>query len=156
MRDAGSLQFPSERGLATLDVRSGGATQTIFRDKIWMCTAKREYWRETFRWESGAEVHEGKINYTWNSAGAQLLQILTGLARQPEHVDLIHGHEVRPMGLNERLVQFESDMNRSLCRSRSASCPCLDQIEVISTSWTSPASGLVPRRTYPPPGLVIY
>src|SRR5438094_10058254 len=44
---------------------------------------------QTFRWESGTEVHEAKFNYTLNSAAAQLLQIFEGLARQQEHVDLI-------------------------------------------------------------------
>src|SRR5229473_112959 len=45
--------------------------------------------QKSFRWESGAEVHEAKFNYTLNSAAAQLLQIFEGLARQQEHVDLI-------------------------------------------------------------------
>ena len=41
---------------------------------------------KTFRWESGAEVHETKFNYTLNSAASQLMQIFEGLARQQEQV----------------------------------------------------------------------
>ncbi|PYU68656.1 MAG: crossover junction endodeoxyribonuclease RuvC [Acidobacteria bacterium] len=75
---------------------------------------------KTFRWESGAEIHEAKFNYTLNSAASQLLQIFEGLARQQEHVDLISRRmKYDRLGINDALLQFESDLNL---------VPLLDQI----------------------------
>jgi hypothetical protein len=84
---------------------------------------------KTFRWESGAEVHETKFNYTLNPAATQLLQIFEGLARQQEHVDLI-ARRMRydRLGINDALLQFESDLNRSLLPEPQRVLPMLDQI----------------------------
>src|SRR5690349_1691249 len=84
---------------------------------------------KTFRWESGTEVHEAKFNYTLNSAAAQLLQIFEGLARQQEHVDLITRRmRYDRLGINDALLQFESDLNRSLLPEPQRVLPMLDQI----------------------------
>jgi hypothetical protein len=84
---------------------------------------------KTFRWESGAEIHEAKFNYTLNSAAAQLLQIFEGLARQQEHVDLISRRmKYDRLGINDALLQFESDLNRSLMPEPKRVLPMLDQI----------------------------
>jgi hypothetical protein len=84
---------------------------------------------KTFRWESGAEVHETRFNYTLNSAAAQLLQIFEGLARQQEHVDLIlRRMRYDRLGINDALLQFESDLNRSLLPEPQRVLPMLDQI----------------------------
>ena len=84
---------------------------------------------KTFRWESGAEVHEAKFNYTLNSAAAQLLQIFEGLARQQEHVDLLSRRmRYDRLGINDALLQFESDLNRSLLPEPQRVLPMLDQI----------------------------
>jgi hypothetical protein len=84
---------------------------------------------KTFRWESGAEVHETKFNYTLNSAAAQLLQIFEGLARQQEFVDLISRRmRYDRLGINDALLQFESDLNRSLLPEPQRVLPMLDQI----------------------------
>jgi len=84
---------------------------------------------KTFRWESGSEVHETKFNYTLNSAAAQLLQIFEGLARQQEHVDLISRRmKYDRLGINDALLQFESDLNRSLMPEPQRVLPMLDQI----------------------------
>jgi len=84
---------------------------------------------KTFRWESGAEVHETKFNYTLNPAAAQLLQIFEGLARQQEHVDLIlRRMRYDRLGINDALLQFESDLNRSLLPEPQRVLPMLDQI----------------------------
>jgi hypothetical protein len=84
---------------------------------------------KTFRWESGAEVHEAKFNYTLNSAAAQLLQIFEGLARQQEHVDLLTRRmRYDRLGINDALLQFESDLNRSLLPEPQRVLPMLDQI----------------------------
>jgi hypothetical protein len=84
---------------------------------------------KTFRWESGPEVHETKFNYTLNPAGTQLLQIFEGLARQQEHVDLIlRRMRYDRLGINDALLQFESDLNRSLLPEPQRVLPMLDQI----------------------------
>jgi hypothetical protein len=84
---------------------------------------------KTFRWESGTEVHETKFNYTLNSAATQLLQIFEGLARQQEHVDLISRRmRYDRLGINDALLQFESDFNRSLLPEPQRVLPILDQI----------------------------
>jgi hypothetical protein len=84
---------------------------------------------KTFRWESGAEVHETKFNYTLNPAAAQLLQVFEGLARQQENVDLISRRmKYDRLGINDALLQFESDLNRSLLPEPQRALPMLDQI----------------------------
>ena len=84
---------------------------------------------KTFRWESGAEVHEAKFNYTLNSAATQLLQIFEGLARQQEHADLISRRmRYDRLGVNDALLQFESDLNRSLLPEPQRLLPMLEQI----------------------------
>jgi hypothetical protein len=84
---------------------------------------------KTFRWESGAEVHETKFNYTLNPAASQLLQIFEGLARQQEHVMLISRRmKYDRLGVNDALLQFESDLNRSLLPEPQRVLPMLDQI----------------------------
>jgi hypothetical protein len=84
---------------------------------------------KTFRWESGAETHETKFNYTLNPAATQLLQIFEGLARQQEHVDLIQRRmRYDRLGINDALLQFESDLNRSLLPEPQRVLPMLDQI----------------------------
>jgi hypothetical protein len=84
---------------------------------------------KTFRWESGGEVHETKFNYTLNPAAMQLLQIFEGLARQQEHVDLLSRRmRYDRLGINDALLQFESDLNRSLLPEPQRVLPMLDQI----------------------------
>lgn len=84
---------------------------------------------KTFRWESGSEIHETKFNYTLNSAATQLLQIFEGLARQQEHVDLISRRmKYDRLGINDALLQFETDLNRSLLPEPKRVLPVLDQI----------------------------
>jgi hypothetical protein len=84
---------------------------------------------KTFRWESGNDVHETKFNYTLNSAASQLLQIFEGLARQQEYFDLITRRmKYDRLGINDALLQFETDLNRSLLPEPKRVLPVLDQI----------------------------
>src|SRR6267142_2487706 len=70
---------------------------------------------KTFRWEQGAVSHETKFNYTLNSAATQLLQIFEGLARQQEHYVLLSRRmRYDRLGINDALLQFETDLNRGL------------------------------------------
>ncbi len=84
---------------------------------------------KTFRWDCGTEVHETKFNYTMNPAASQLLQIFEGLARQQEDADLISRRmKYDRLGVNDALLQFESDLNRSLLPEPKRLLPMLEQI----------------------------
>ena len=84
---------------------------------------------KTFRWEKGGEVHEAKFNYTVNSPAAQLLQIFEGLARQQEHVMLLTRRmRYDRLGINDALLQFESDLNHKLLPEPQCALPMLDEI----------------------------
>ena len=84
---------------------------------------------KTFRWEQGSEANETKFNYTLNSQAAQLLQIFEGLARQQENVMLIlRRMKYDRLGVNDALLQFESDLNHSLLPEPQRALPMLDQI----------------------------
>jgi hypothetical protein len=84
---------------------------------------------KTFRWERGTESHETKFNYTLNAEATQLLQIFEGLARQQEHVMLISRRmKYDRLGINDALLQFESDLNRKLLPEPQRALPILDQI----------------------------
>lgn len=84
---------------------------------------------KTFRWEQGGVAHETKFNYTLNSPANQLLQIFEGLARQQEHYALL-ARRMRydRLGINDALLQFESDLNRGLMPEPQRLIPLLDQI----------------------------
>jgi hypothetical protein len=84
---------------------------------------------KTFRWERGAEAHEVKFNYTLNSAASQLLQIFEGLARQQELLSLLERRmKYDRLGINDALLQFETDLNRNLLPEPQRALPTLDQI----------------------------
>jgi hypothetical protein len=84
---------------------------------------------KTFRWEKGGGVHEVKFNYTLNSAAAQLLQIFEGLARQQEHVMLLTRRmRYDRLGINDALLQFETDLNHKLLPEPQCALPMLDEI----------------------------
>ena len=84
---------------------------------------------KTFRWERGSEVHEVTFNYTLNSAASQLLQIFEGLARQQELLMLLERRmKYDRLGINDALLQFESDLNRKLLPEPQRALPTLDQI----------------------------
>ena len=84
---------------------------------------------KTFLWEQAGERHEIKFNYTLNSAASQLLQIFEGLARQQEHVILLQRRmRYDRLGINDALLQFETDYNRSLLPEPQRVLPTLDQI----------------------------
>jgi hypothetical protein len=84
---------------------------------------------KTFRWEHGSEIHETKFNYTLNSEANQLLQIFEGLARQQEHLMLISRRmKYDRLGINDALLQFETDFNHRLLPEPQRALPVLDQI----------------------------
>lgn len=84
---------------------------------------------KTFRWEQGSEAHEVKFNYTLNASATQLLQIFEGLARQEELVELLERRmKYDRLGINDALLQFETDLNRSMLPEPQRALPALDQI----------------------------
>lgn len=88
---------------------------------------------KTFRWEQGTQKYETKFNYTLDKSATQLLQIFEGLARQQEHFVLISRRmKYDRLGINDALLQFESDLNRGLMPEPSRLVPLLDQISADS------------------------
>jgi len=84
---------------------------------------------KTFRWEQGSESHEVKFNYTLNATAGQLLQIFEGLARQQELLVLLERRmKYDRLGINDALLQFESELNRKLLPEPERALPTLDQI----------------------------
>jgi hypothetical protein len=84
---------------------------------------------KTFRWERGSEAHEVTFNYTLNSAANQLMQIFEGLARQQEHLMTLERRmKYDRLGVNDALLQFESDFNRNLLPEPQRVLPALEQI----------------------------
>ena len=84
---------------------------------------------KTFRWENGAESFEVKFNYTLNAPAMQLLQICEGLARQQELLELLQRRmKYDRLGVNDALMQFETDLNKGVFPEPQRALPLLDQI----------------------------
>jgi hypothetical protein len=89
--------------------------------------------QKTFRYESGAEVHETTFNYTLNASATQLMQIFEGLARQQGDVVLLEQRaKYDRLGVNDALRQFESDMDHRLLPEPERVLPVLDRISADS------------------------
>jgi hypothetical protein len=85
--------------------------------------------QKTFRYERGSEVHEAKFNYTLNATANQLMQIFEGLARQQGDLDLLEQRiKYDRLGVNDALLQFESDMDHRLLPEPERLLPALDRI----------------------------
>ncbi|GAC1671198.1 MAG: hypothetical protein PVS2B2_02390 [Candidatus Acidiferrum sp.] len=84
---------------------------------------------KTFRWERGADFHEAKFNYTLNSAANQLMRIFEGLARQQDLLVLLQ-RRIRydRLGINDALLQFETDFTKGMIPEPQRALPFLDQI----------------------------
>jgi len=84
---------------------------------------------KTFRWQRGPESHETKFNYSLNSPANELMQLFEGLARQQEHLStLARRMKYDRLGVNDALLELESDLNRSLLPEPQRLLPTLDQI----------------------------
>ncbi len=85
--------------------------------------------QKTFRYENGPEVHETSFNYTVNTSATQLMQIFEGLARQEQDLGLLQRQaKFDRLGVNDALMQFESDMNHRLLPEPERLLAILDQI----------------------------
>jgi hypothetical protein len=84
---------------------------------------------KTFRYEHGSEVHETIFNYTLNTPANQLMQIFEGLARQQGDLTLlVRNVKYDRLGVNDALMQFESDMDHRLLPEPERFLSVLDQI----------------------------
>ncbi len=84
---------------------------------------------KTFRYERDSEVHETTFNYTLDATANQLMQIFEGLARQQgDLVQLQRRIKYDRLGVNDALLQFESDMDHRLLPEPERLLPILDQI----------------------------
>jgi hypothetical protein len=84
---------------------------------------------KVFRWQQGTESHEVKFNYTLNSAATQLLQIFEGLSRQQELLVLLQRRmKYDRLGINDALLQFETEFNKKMLPEPQRALPVLDQI----------------------------
>jgi hypothetical protein len=88
---------------------------------------------KTFRWEQGPEAYEVKFNYTINPAATQLLQICEGLARQQELIDLLQRRmKYDRLGVDDALLQLETDLSKGVLPEPKRVLPLLDQIAADS------------------------
>ena len=108
----------------------GRTVEPISRGRISTYTAKSPTLvRRRFAGKRAPEVHEAIFNYTLNTAAAQLLQIFEGLARQQELLMLLERRmKYDRLGINDALLQFETDLNRKLLPEPQRALPALDQI----------------------------
>jgi hypothetical protein len=89
--------------------------------------------QKTFRYENGSEIHETSFNYTLNPPATQLMQIFEGLARQQQDLVLLQRQaKFDRLGVNDALMQFESDMDHRLLPEPERLLPVLDQIAADS------------------------
>ena len=89
--------------------------------------------QKTFRYERDSEVHEATFNYTLNATANQLMQIFEGLARQQGDLVLLQRRiKYDRLGVNDALLQFESDMDHRLLPEPERLLPVLDQIDADS------------------------
>ena len=84
---------------------------------------------KTLQYENGAEKHETKFNYTLDDSAAQLMNIFEGLARQTSDIsDLVRTMRYDRLGVNDVLLQIESDLNNKLIPEPERLLPTLDQL----------------------------
>jgi hypothetical protein len=89
--------------------------------------------QKTFRYENGTEIHETSFNYTVNPLATQLMQIFEGLARQQQDLDLLQRQaKFDRLGVNDALMQFETDMDHRILPEPERLLPILDQIAADS------------------------
>jgi hypothetical protein len=85
--------------------------------------------QKTFRYELGAEIHETTFNYTTDQNASQLLEIFEGLSRQLVDLQAIeHSMKYDRLGLNDALMQFETDLNERSLPEPEGLLPTLDQL----------------------------
>jgi hypothetical protein len=85
--------------------------------------------QKTFRYEKDGETHQVTFNYTIDDSATQLLNIFEGITRQ--QLDLSNLQRVMRydrLGINDCLVQVETDYNSKLLPEPERLLPTLDQV----------------------------
>lgn len=84
---------------------------------------------KTFKYEKGSESHEVTFNYTQNGAANQLLDIFEGMSREEADIsDLQRTMRYDPLGVNDVLLQVQSDYKQKLLPDPRQLLPSLDAI----------------------------
>jgi hypothetical protein len=84
---------------------------------------------KTLQYENGSEKHETRFNYTLDDSASQLVTIFEGLARQTSDIsDLVRTMRYDRLGVNDVLLQIESDLNNKLIPEPERLLPTLDQL----------------------------
>ena len=84
---------------------------------------------KTFTYQSGAEAHETKFNYTLDESATQLVNIFEGLARQSTDLsDLVRTMRYDRLGVNDVLQTIAADFDHKLLPEPERLLPALDQI----------------------------
>jgi hypothetical protein len=131
-------QLDDDPGASPFEVSSA------LRSKIFELVAELQYFRgldldvhrkianlgeKTFRWERDGETSQVQFNYTVNTAATQLLQICEGLARQQELIELLQRRmKYDRLGVNDALLQLDTDLTKGVLPEPQRVLPVLDQI----------------------------
>ena len=84
---------------------------------------------KTFRYQKGSEAHEATFNYTIDPSATQLLGIFEGITRQETDLaDLKRTMRYDHLGVNDVLIQIETDYNSKLLPEPERFLPTLDQL----------------------------
>jgi hypothetical protein len=88
---------------------------------------------KTFRYQSDGQSYETSFNYTENQHANELLDLFEGLARQEHYAQrLERTMRYDHLGLNDVLVELQSDINHKLIPEPNRLLPVLDQIAANS------------------------
>lgn len=84
---------------------------------------------KTFQYTKGSEIHEVKFNYTLDESATQLLNIFEGLGRQESDLsNLQRVMRYDHLGVNDALVQIETDYNNKIFPEPERLLGALDQV----------------------------
>ena len=146
------IKIPEGADTATYEIRQldedAGATplplSTPLRAKIFELVGQLSYFQgldldvhrkianlgeKTFRWQTSSKTSEVVFNYTLNMQATQLVQICEGLARQQELMELLQRRiKYDRLGVNDALLQFETDLSHGVLPEPQVALPLLDQI----------------------------
>jgi hypothetical protein len=85
--------------------------------------------QKTLRYEKGTEAHEVTFNYTLDQSATELLNIFEGITRQETDLsDLVRAMHYDRLGVNDVLLQIETDYTEKLFPEPERLLPALDQV----------------------------
>jgi hypothetical protein len=84
---------------------------------------------KSFQYTKGSETHEVKFNYTLDESATQLLNIFEGLARQESDLSTLKRvMKYDPLGVNDALLQIDTDYNNKVFPEPERLLGALDQV----------------------------